>query len=171
MPVYCSDPHSSRVGDGTSTFGRWQSKNGRISGHSFRRRPKRLSLPGGCTIAPGLIDVHTNGARDYLFNRDQGNAVPVAASEYARVGATGFVAWIMTAPLESMLHAASEIVEAANQLEEDIRKARDAWAFISKGRFSIRKFRRIHRAGMAAHATSGPRARDDRCVQRARVFW
>src|SRR5689334_13308091 len=100
------------VGDGTSTFGRLAVEKGRIADVLPADGPSDYELPPGSSIAPGLIDVHTNGAGELLFNRDQGNAVPVAGAVYARTGATGFVASIMTAPWESMLHAASEIVEA-----------------------------------------------------------
>ncbi len=134
------------MGDGTSTFGRLAIENGRIAGVLAADGPSDYALPAGSTIAPGLIDVHTNGADEFLFNRDQGNAVTAVAAAYAQTGATGFVASVMTAPWESMLHAAYEIVEAANQLEEDpIRAARAVWAFTSKARSSIAKFRRIHR--------------------------
>ena len=107
--------------------------------------PTDYALPGGCNIAPGLIDVHTNGAGDALFNRDQGNAVVVAAQEYARMGTTGFVAGVMTAPFESMLHAASEIVEAANQLEEDAPRGARCLGVHFEGPFLNPKFRRVHR--------------------------
>ena len=93
-----------------------------------------------------MIDVHTNGAGDFLFNRDQGNAVPVAAAHYARMGATGFVASVMTAPWESMLHAASEIVEAANQLEEDDPRGARCLGIHFEGPFLNPKFRRVHRS-------------------------
>lgn len=102
-------------------------------------------MPPSSTIAPGLIDVHTNGAGEFLFNRDQGNAVPVAAVEYARMGATGFVAGIMTAPWESMLHAASEVVEAAHQLEEDRPRGARCLGVHFEGPFLNPKFRRVHR--------------------------
>ena len=92
-----------------------------------------------------MIDLHTNGASEYLFNRDQGNAVGVAGAEYARIGATGFVASVMTAPWESMLHAASEIVEAANQLEEDVPQGARCLGVHFEGPFLNPKFRRIHR--------------------------
>ncbi len=48
-----------------------------------------------------MIDVHTNGAGDVLFNREHRGAVGVAARSYAAAGATGFVATIMTAPWEA----------------------------------------------------------------------
>ena len=108
------------IGDGTSTVGRIAIENGRISAILPADGPSDYPLPEGSSIAPGLIDVHTNGAGDMLFNRDQGNAVPVAASEYARMGATGFVASVMTAPFESMLHIASEIVDAAHDVAVDV---------------------------------------------------
>ena len=105
------------------------------------------SLPAGSIVGPGLIDVHTNGADECLFNRDQGNAVEVAARAYARMGATGFVASVMTAPWESMLHAASEISEAANQLEESADPIGARCLGIQfEGPFLNPKFRRVHRA-------------------------
>ncbi|MEO6913110.1 MAG: amidohydrolase family protein [Candidatus Baltobacteraceae bacterium] len=93
-----------------------------------------------------MIDVHTNGAGEFLFNRDQGYAVPVAAVEYARMGASGFVAGIMTAPWESMLHAASEVVEAAHQLEEDHPRGARCLGVHFEGPFLNSKFRRVHRS-------------------------
>ncbi|HEY4433254.1 MAG TPA: hypothetical protein VGM99_02525, partial [Candidatus Cybelea sp.] len=57
------------VGDGTSTFGRLAIENGRIAGVLAADGPSDYPLPPGSTIAPGLIDVHTNGAGEYLFNR------------------------------------------------------------------------------------------------------
>jgi N-acetylglucosamine-6-phosphate deacetylase len=134
------------VGDGTSTFGRLAVEDGRIVGVLAADGPSDYPLPAGSTMAPGLIDVHTNGAGAYLFNRDQGNAVAVAGAAYARTGTTGFVAAVMTAPWESMLHAASEIVEAANQLEEDLPNGARCLGVHFEGPFLNPKFRRIHRS-------------------------
>lgn len=147
------------LGDGTSTFGRIAVDEGRIAGVLAADGPSDYELPGGATIAPGLIDVHTNGARDMLFNRDQGNAVPVAADEYARMGATGFVAAVMTAPFESMLHAAAEVVEAANRLEEDDPRGARCLGIHFEGPFLNPKFRRVHR-GEWLSAASAERARE-----------
>jgi N-acetylglucosamine-6-phosphate deacetylase len=133
------------VGDGTSTFGRLAVEDGRIVGVLAADGPSDYPLPAGSTMAPGLIDVHTNGAGAYLFNRDQGNAVAVAGAAYAQTGTTGFVAAVMTAPWESMLHAASEIVEAANQLEEDLPNGARCLGVHFEGPFLNPKFRRIHR--------------------------
>jgi N-acetylglucosamine-6-phosphate deacetylase len=133
------------VGDGTSTFGRLAIEEGRIAGVLAADGPSDYALPPGSTIAPGLIDVHTNGAGAYLFNRDQGNAVAVTGAAYAETGTTGFVASVMTAPWESMLHAASEIVEAANQLEEDRPNGARCLGVHFEGPFLNAKFRRIHR--------------------------
>ena len=133
------------VGDGTSTFGRLAVEDGRIVGVLAADGPSDYPLPPGSTMAPGLIDVHTNGAGAYLFNRDQGNAVAVAGTAYAQTGTTGFVASVMTAPWESMLHAASEIVEAANQLEEDLPNGARCLGVHFEGPFLNPKFRRIHR--------------------------
>jgi N-acetylglucosamine-6-phosphate deacetylase len=133
------------VGDGTSTFGRVAIENGRITDVLPADGPSNVSLPPGTSIAPGLIDLHTNGADEYLFNRDQGHAVGVAGEAYARTGGTGFVAGVMTAPWESMLHAASEIVEAANQLEEAAPKGARCLGVHFEGPFLNPKFRRIHR--------------------------
>jgi N-acetylglucosamine-6-phosphate deacetylase len=147
------------VGDGTSTFGRLAIENGRIAGVLTADGPSDYPLPPGASIAPGLIDVHTNGAGEYLFNRDQGHAVGVAGAAYAQVGATGFVASVMTAPWESMLHAASEIVEAANQLEEDAPQGARCLGVHFEGPFLNPKFRRIHRQEWLLEATTG-RARE-----------
>jgi len=142
------------VGDGTSTFGRLAIEDGRISGVLAADGPADCVLPPGTSIAPGLIDLHTNGASEYLFNRDQGNAVSVSCIEYARMGVTGFVAGVMTAPWESMLHAASEIVEAANQLEEDAPQGARCLGIHFEGPFLNPKFRRIHRPEWLLSATS-----------------
>lgn len=147
------------LGDGTSTYGRIAVEDGRIAAVLAADGATDYQLPGGCSIAPGLIDVHTNGARDMLFNRDQGNAVTVAAEEYARMGATGFVAAVMTAPFESMLHAASEVVEAANQLEEDQPRGARCLGIHFEGPFLNPKFRRVHRGDWLVHATA-ERARE-----------
>lgn len=147
------------LGDGTSTFGRIRVRDGRIDAILAADGPSDRQLPAGCSIAPGLIDVHTNGARDALFNRDQGNAVPVAAESYARMGATGYVAGIMTAPFESMLHAASEVVEAANQLEEDEPRGARCLGVHFEGPFLNPKFRRVHRHEWLLPANAG-RARE-----------
>lgn len=133
------------IGDGTSTFGRIAVENGRIAGILGADGPSDYTLPAGSSIAPGLIDLHTNGAGEYLFNRDQGNAVGVAGAAYATNGATGFVASVMTAPWESMLHAASELVEAANQLEESAPIGARCLGIHFEGPFLNAKFRRIHR--------------------------
>lgn len=134
------------VGDGSSTFGRLGIAQGRIDAILPAEGHVDVPLPAGSTIAPGLIDVHTNGAAEHLFNRDQGYAVPVASREYARVGATGFVAGIMTAPWESMLHAASEVVEAAHALEEDAPRGARCLGVHFEGPFLNPKFRRVHRS-------------------------
>lgn len=133
------------IGDGTSTFGRLAVDAGRIAGILPADGPADYPLAAGCTIAPGLIDVHTNGAGDLLFNRDHSNAIPVAAVEYARSGATGFVASVMTAPWDSMLHVASSIVEAANELEEDAPSGARCLGVHFEGPFLNPKFRRVHR--------------------------
>jgi len=134
------------IGDGTSTVGRIAIENGRIAAILPADGTSDYPLPTGARVAPGLIDVHTNGAADMLFNRDQGNAVPVASSEYARMGATGFVASVMTAPFESMLHIASEIVDAAHDLEEDEPHGARCLGIHFEGPFLNPKFRGVHRA-------------------------
>ncbi len=133
------------IGDGTSTFGRVAIENGRIDDVLPADGPVDLPLPAGSAIAPGLIDVHTNGADDYIFNRDQGQAVAVVSHAYAQMGATGFVAAVITAPWESMLHAASDIVEAANELEEEPPQGARCLGVHFEGPFLNSKFRRIHR--------------------------
>jgi N-acetylglucosamine-6-phosphate deacetylase len=89
-----------------------------------------------------------------LFNRDQGNAVPVAATEYARRGASGFVASVMTAPWESMLHAAGEIADAAHDLAEDEPRGARCLGVHFEGPFLNPKFRRVHRNEWIVEATA-----------------
>ena len=137
-------PATLALGDGSSTYGRIRVEHGRICEVLAGDGPSDYRLPPGTNVAPGLVDVHTNGAGEFLFNRDQGYAVPVAAVEYARQGATGFVAAVMTAPFESMLHAAGEVVEAAHQLEEDRPRGARCLGVHFEGPFLNPKFRRVH---------------------------
>jgi N-acetylglucosamine-6-phosphate deacetylase len=120
--------------------------NGRIADILGGEGPSDFTLPAHVTVAPGMIDVHSNGADDVLFNRDQGNAIEIASHAYAAQGATGFVATIMTAPWESMLHAAEEVAEAAHGLVEsqEIGGAR-CLGIHFEGPFLNPKFRRVHR--------------------------
>ncbi len=147
------------IGDGSSTFGRIGIDRGRIEKVLPADGPSDIPLPPGTIVAPGLIDVHTNGVADLTFNRDQGGAVAVAAAEYARMGATGFVASIMTAPWESMLHAASEVAEAAHELEGGRPIGARCLGVHFEGPFLNAKFRRIHRNEWIAQA-SAERARE-----------
>ncbi len=152
--TYILGPGRLVVGDGTIAPGRLSIERGKIAGILPEEGPSDIALPAGALIAPGLIDVHTNGADEFLFNRDQGNAVEVAARAYARMGATGFVASIMTAPWESMMHAASEVSEAANQLEESADRIGARCLGIQfEGPFLNPKFRRVHRAEWLLPAT------------------
>jgi N-acetylglucosamine-6-phosphate deacetylase len=141
-------------GDGSLVHGRIAVERGRIVRILPEDGPSDVRPPEGAIIAPGLIDVHTNGADEFLFNRDQGNAVEVASRAYARQGATGFLAGIMTAPWESMMHAAAEVSEAANQLVEagDPIGAR-CLGIHFEGPFLNPKFRRVHRAEWIIPAT------------------
>ena len=134
------------TGDGTSVHGRIAVERARIVEILPGDGASDFAVPPGTHIAPGMIDVHTNGAGEFLFNRDQGYAVPVASVEYARQGATGYLAGIMTAPWESMLHAASEVVEAAHQLEEDVPRGARCLGVHFEGPFLNPKFRRVHQA-------------------------
>jgi N-acetylglucosamine-6-phosphate deacetylase len=142
------------LGDGSTAYGRVAVEHGRITKILKDAGPSDLVPPDGSTIAPGLIDVHTNGADDVLFNRDQGNAVDVATRAYARMGATGYVAAVMTAPWESMMHAGAEVSEAANTLEESghYPGARCLGVHF-EGPFLNPKFRRVHRADWIVPAT------------------
>lgn len=139
-------PASIVPGDGTTLQGRIVVERGRIREILAPDGPADYPLPKGTIIAPGLIDVNTNGAGEFLFNRDQGYAVPVASTEYAQQGTTGFVAGIMTAPWESMLHAASEVVEAAHELEENEPRGARCLGIHFEGPFLNPKFRRVHQA-------------------------
>jgi N-acetylglucosamine-6-phosphate deacetylase len=151
---YILGPARLALGDGTAVRGRIAVEHGRIANVLPEDGPSDLIPPAGATVAPGLIDVHTNGAEDVLFNRDQGNAVDVAARAYARMGATGFVAAIMTAPWESMMHAGSEVSEAANQLEEaGASLGARCLGVHFEGPFLNPKFRRVHRGDWIVPAT------------------
>jgi N-acetylglucosamine-6-phosphate deacetylase len=142
------------LGDGSQRYGRLAIERGKIAQILDDDGPADIMPPADAVIAPGLIDVHTNGADEFLFNRDQGNAVEVAARAYARMGATGFVAAVMTAPWESMMHAASEISEAANQLEESAERIGARCLGIHfEGPFLNPKFRRVHRGEWILPAT------------------
>jgi len=152
--TYILGPSRLAIGDGSITSGRLAIERGKIARILPEDGPSDANLPPGATIAPGLIDVHTNGADEFLFNRDQGNAVEVAARAYARMGATGFVASVMTAPWESMMHAASEISETANQFEEfPDRIGARCLGIQLEGPFLNPKFRRVHRAEWLLPAT------------------
>jgi len=143
---YILGPARIAFGDGTIAYGRLAIDRGTIARILPEEGPSDVTLPDGAIIAPGLIDVHTNGADEYLFNRDQGNAVEVASRAYARMGAAGFVAGIMTAPWESMMHAASEVAEAAHQLEEMGERIGSRCLGIHfEGPFLNPKFKRVHR--------------------------
>jgi N-acetylglucosamine-6-phosphate deacetylase len=152
--TYILGPGRLAIGDGSIASGRLAVERGKIARILPEEGPSDLLLPAGAIIAPGLIDIHTNGADEFLFNRDQGNAVEVAARAYARMGATGFVASVMTAPWESMMHAASEISETANQLEESADRIGARCLGIQlEGPFLNPKFRRVHRAEWLMPAT------------------
>lgn len=142
------------LGTNEECFGRIVVENGRIAAIVEGDGDADYRLPSGSTIAPGMIDVHTNGAEDVLFNRDQGNAVDVASRSYAAQGATGFVATIMTAPWESMLHAASESAEAAHAIvESDTIAGARCLGIHFEGPFLNPKFRRVHRHDWLVPAT------------------
>jgi N-acetylglucosamine-6-phosphate deacetylase len=152
--TYILGPARLALGDGTLTHGRVAVDRGRIARILPEDGPSDLRLPDGAIVAPGLIDVHTNGADDMLFNRDQGNAVAVASKAYARQGATGYVAGIMTAPWESMMHAAAEVSEAANELvEAGPPTGARCLGIHFEGPFLNPKFRRVHRGEWILPAT------------------
>jgi N-acetylglucosamine-6-phosphate deacetylase len=142
------------LGTGDALFGRVAIANGRIADILAGDGPVDYRLPEGATIAPGLIDVHTNGADDMLFNRDQSHAVDVASASYASQGATAFVATVMTAPWESMIHAASDVSEAAHGLAEQSQQSGARCIGIHfEGPFLNPKFRRVHRHDWLLPAT------------------
>jgi len=151
---YTVGPARIAVGNGTLRYGRLAVHEGRIADILDGDGPSDFRVPEGTTISPGMIDVHTNGAGDLLFNRDQGNAVELASKNYAAHGATGFVPTIMTAPWESMLHAAAEVAEAAHALLEgdEVTGAR-CLGLHFEGPFLNPKFRRVHRPDWLLPAT------------------
>ncbi|MGB8267209.1 MAG: N-acetylglucosamine-6-phosphate deacetylase [Candidatus Velthaea sp.] len=151
---YILGPARLATGDGFITRGRLAIERGRIARVLPEDGTSDVTLPEGAIVAPGLIDVHTNGADEMLFNRDQGNAVETTSRAYARMGATGYVASVMTAPWESMMHAAAEVSEAANQLEESHEKIGARCLGVHfEGPFLNPKFRRVHRGDWLIPAT------------------
>ena len=162
---YVLGPARIAHGDGSVGYARISVARGRIVELLPAEGPSDIHLPEQAVVAPGLIDIHTNGAEDSLFNRDQGNAVEVASRAYARMGATGYVAGIITAPWESMLHAASEISEAAHGLEErGERVGARCLGIHLEGPFLNPKFRRVHRAEWLVPASlEGARALVEAC--------
>ncbi len=146
-------PAKLAFGDGSAGYGRIAVERGRIAAILTGDGPSDLVPPPNAIIAPGLIDVHTNGADEALFNRDQGNAVEVASRSYAQSGATGFVAAVMTAPWESMMHAGAEVSEAANELEESGQIGARCLGVHFEGPFLNAKFRRVHRGDWIVQAT------------------
>jgi len=157
---YTLGPTSIAFGDGTESVARLSVERGKIAAVLPGDGPADFAVPDGATIAPGMIDVHTNGAEGALFNRDQGNAVDVASHAYARQGVSAYVASVMTAPWESMLHAASEIAETAFAREEShaLTGARCLGVHF-EGPFLSAKFRRVHRSEWL-RTTSRERARE-----------
>jgi N-acetylglucosamine-6-phosphate deacetylase len=152
--TYILGPARIAFGDGSIAYGRLAIERGKIASILPEEGPSDVTLPDGAIVAPGLIDVHTNGADECLFNRDQGNAVEVASRAYARMGAAGFVASIMTAPWESMMHAASEVAEAAHRLEESGDRIGSRCLGIHfEGPFLNPKFKRVHRGEWIIPAT------------------
>ncbi len=146
LSSYTLGPARLALGTGALQYGRLVVEKGRIADIIGGEGPSDYSLPAHTTIAPGMIDVHSNGADDVLFNRDQGNAVEAASHAYATQGVTGFVATIMTAPWESMLHAAEEVAEAAHSLLESPRvTGARCLGLHFEGPFLNPKFRRVHR--------------------------
>ncbi len=151
---YVLGPANIALGNGGALYGRVAIEKGRIADVLAGDGPSDYRLVDGTTIAPGLIEVHTNGAEDTLFNRDQGNAVDVASASYAEQGATAFVATVMTAPWESMMHAASEAAEAAHEIaERSVPHGARCLGIHFEGPFLNPKFRRVHRHDWLLHAT------------------
>ena len=54
---------------------------------------------GGRTISPGLIDIHTHGALNHIFNEATPQAFTIITAENARRGVTSLLATTMTAPI------------------------------------------------------------------------
>jgi len=153
--TYSLGPARLALGTGDAFDGRLVVENGRIKEILRGDGPVDRRLPPGTSIAPGLIDVHTNGSGDALFNRDQSNAVETASQNYPTQGTTGFVATVMTAPWESMLHAASESAEAAHQIAEAPTPSGARCLGIHfEGPFLNPKFRRVHRNDWLLPATA-----------------
>ena len=63
-------PATLAIGNGESVQGRIVIDRGRIVEILPADGPSDVALAPGTTVAPGMIDVHTNGAGEFLFNRE-----------------------------------------------------------------------------------------------------
>ncbi|MBV8152733.1 MAG: amidohydrolase family protein, partial [Candidatus Eremiobacteraeota bacterium] len=152
--AYTIGPARIAFGDGTAREAVLAIERDRIAAVLDPSASSDYMLAPGTTVAPGLIDVHTNGAGDLLFLRDWGNAVEAAARAYVRQGATGFVAAIMTAPWESMMRAAGEVSESANAIfEQQGAIGARCLGIHFEGPFINPKFRRVHRGDFVIRPT------------------
>jgi N-acetylglucosamine-6-phosphate deacetylase len=72
-------------------------------------------LPGegvdadGLYLIPGLIDLHTHGAKDCDFSDGRPEDMPKMAAHYAQHGVTSFLATTMTLPEDTLVSAAKAI--------------------------------------------------------------
>jgi N-acetylglucosamine-6-phosphate deacetylase len=70
--------------------------------HALDPRIEKMDV-GGRFITPGLIDIHTHGARGHTFNEPTADAFETICAENARRGVTALVATLATAPIPDLV--------------------------------------------------------------------
>ena len=165
---YVLGPARLAFGDGRASYGRIAVEHGRIAKILPAGGPSDCTPPGA-TYDRARPDrrPHQRRRRRAVQSRSRQRGRRSATRAYARMGATGYVAAVMTAPWESMMHAAAEISEAANatrrvgQLPGRALPRRSLRRPVPQSEIPPRASRRLDRSGDAR-----PRARDDRGVPR-----
>src|SRR3974377_1976115 len=108
------------IGDGTAQPGCLRIEDGRIAGIDDRSARADHVLPPGCTITPGLIDLHVNGTGRYWFNREPLDTMAAMTVEAPTRGVTAYLPSIMTGAWDHMLRAGRVISGHLNDPVSDL---------------------------------------------------
>jgi len=128
------------IGDGTAQPGCLRIQDGRIVAIDDRSARADHALPPGCTITPGLIDLHVNGTGRYWFNREPLDTLAAMTVEAPTRGVTAYLPSIMTGSWEQMLRAGRVI---SGHLDDPVSGAR-AIGVHYEGPFLNPQYRRAH---------------------------
>jgi N-acetylglucosamine-6-phosphate deacetylase len=128
------------IGDGTARPGCLRIDNGRIVALEERGAQVDKPFPPGSIIAPGLIDLHTNGTSRYWFNREPLETMAALATEAPTRGVTSFLPSLMTGSWDQMLYAARAISARTDQPSPGAR----AIGVHFEGPFINPEYRRFH---------------------------